>query len=84
MQYVGKSTVEFSTRMGQHRRDVTNLNLHRAISAHFNSKGHKLSDFECSILEKVFYPDPMLLAVREQYWIRVFNVKYKGINKYKS
>ena len=30
-QYVGKSTVEFSTRMGQHRRDVTNEQLHRAV-----------------------------------------------------
>ena len=80
MQYVGKSTAEFSTRMGQHRRDITNQNLHKAVGEHFNRKGHKVSDFECSILEKVFDKDPMLLAVREQYWIRKFNVKYKGIN----
>ena len=53
--------------MGQHRRDVTNLNLHRGIGQHYNLKGHKLSDFECSILEKVFDKDPMLLSVREQY-----------------
>ena len=84
MQYVGKSTVEFSTRMGQHRRDVTNLNLHRAVGQHFNLKGHKLSDFECSILEKVHDKDPMVLSVREQYWIRKYNVKYKGINKNQS
>ena len=80
MQYVGKSTVEFSTRMGQHRRDIINQNLHKAVGEHFNRKGHKVSDFECSILEKVLDPDPMLLSVREQYWIRKFNVKYKGIN----
>ena len=80
MQYVGKSKVEFSTRMGQHRRDVTNLQLHKTIGRHFNLKGHKLSDFECTILEKVHDPDPMVLAVREQYWIRIFNAKYKGLN----
>ena len=50
------------------------------VGEHFNRKGHKVSDFECSILEKVFDKDPMLLSVREQYWIRKFNVKYKGIN----
>ena len=83
-QYVGKSTVEFSTRMGQHRRDVTNQNLHKGVGYHFNLKGHKLSDFECSILEKVHDKDPMLLAIREQYWIRKYNVKYKGINKNQS
>ena len=47
---------------------------------HFNLKGHKLSDFECTILEKVHDKDPMVLAVREQYWIRKFNAKYKGLN----
>ena len=70
--------------MGQHRGDVTNQNLHKAIGAHFNFKGHKLSDFECSILEKVHDKDPMVLSVREQYWIRKYNVKYKGINKNQS
>ena len=70
--------------MGQHRRDVTNENLHKAMGEHFNRKGHKLSDFECSILEKVHNKDPMLLSVREQYWIRRFNVKHKGINKNQS
>ena len=49
---------------------------YKAIEAHFNSKGHKLSYFECSILEKVHDKDPMVLAIREQYWI----CKYKGVN----
>ena len=84
LQYVGKSKVEFSTRMAQHRGDVTNSRLHKAIGEHFNRKGHKLSDFECSILEKVHDKDPMVLAVKEQYWIRRYNVKHKGINKNQS
>ena len=84
LQYIGKSTVEFSTRMCQHRGDVTNQRYHKAIGEHFNRKGHKLSDFECSILEKVHDKDPMVLAIREQYWIRKYNVKYKGINKNQS
>ena len=40
--------------------------------------------FECSILEKVHDKDPMVLAVKEQYWIRRYNVKHKGINKNQS
>ena len=67
MQYVGKSSVEFSTKMGQHRRNVTNMNLQKLLE---NILTEKDTDFECSILEKVFHPDPMLLSVREQFWIR--------------
>ena len=52
LQYVGKSSVEFSTRMVQHCRDITNANLHKAVGDHFNGKGHKVSDFECSIVKK--------------------------------
>ena len=69
--------------MGQHLRDITNANLHKAVGKHFNGKGHRVSDFECSIAEKVFDPDPMIMTVREQYWIRKFNAKYKGMNKNK-
>ena len=69
--------------MGQHRRDITNSNLHKAVGEHFDGNGHKVSDFECSILEKVFDPDPMILTVREHYWIRKFNVRYKGMNRIK-
>ena len=33
-----------------------------------------------TILKKVWNIDPMLLAVREDYWIRKMSTKYWGIN----
>ena len=84
LQYVGKSKVEFLTWMAQYQGDVTNSRLNKAIGEHFNRKGHKLSDFECSILEKVHDKDPMVLSVGEQHYIQKYNVKYKGINKNQS
>ena len=70
--------------MGQHRSYVSNRNLEKATGEHFNKRGHRLADFECSIIEKVHEKDPMFLSVREEYWIRRFNTKYKGMNKNKS
>ena len=67
--------------MGQHRNYVTNRNFQKATGEHFNQRGHKLSDFECSILEKIHNKDPMYLSVREEFWIRKFNTKYKGMNR---
>ena len=37
-----------------------------------------------TILEKVYSKDPMVLAVREQHWIKLFNTKYRGVNRNKS
>ena len=77
-------TQPFSTRMSQHRNYILKRQLEKATGEHFNSGAHKISDFECSIIEKVINKDPMYLAVREEFWIRKFNTKYKGINKNKS
>ena len=53
LQYVGKSTQAFSTRMSQHRNYILKRQLEKATGEHFNSGAHKISDFECSIIEKV-------------------------------
>ena len=84
LQYVGKSNQKFASRMSQHRNYVINKQLQKSTGEHFNRRGHKLADFECSILEKVHDRDPMVLSVREEHWIRKFNVKYKGMNKNRS
>ena len=84
LQYVGKSSQMFSTRMGQHRNYVTKKQIEKATGEHFNSRGHRLSDFECTIIEKIYSKDPMYLSVREEFWIRKFNTKYKGLNRNKS
>ena len=73
--------------MYQHRVSVTGTegktgpNLEKAVGAHFNGPGHKVSDMSMTILEKVWNEDPMFLAVREDYWINKMNTKHKGMNR---
>ena len=50
----------------------------------FNGPGHKVSDMAVTILEKVWSKDPMVLAVREEMWIRLLNSKHRGINRNRS
>ena len=34
-----------------------------------------------TILEKAWNRDPMFLTVREEFWIKKMNTKYKGMNR---
>ena len=89
-QYCGKTVGEFRNRMYQHRVSVTGTDgktrpdLEKAVGAHFNGPGHKVSDMSVTILEKVWNKDPMFLAVREEFWINKINTKHKGLNRYKG
>ena len=58
--------------------------LDKATGEHFNRPGHKCADMGVTIVEKVFNKDPMFLTVREEFWIRQFNSKYKGMNRNKG
>ena len=58
--------------------------LDKATGEHFNRPGHKCADMGVTILEKVYNKDPMFLTVREEFWIRQFNSKYKGMNRNKG
>ena len=84
LQYIGKSVVNFRTRMSQHRNYVANKMLHKATGEHFNKPGHKISDMLMTIIEKVHSDDPMVLSVREEHWIKRGNTKYRGINRNKG
>ena len=46
---------------------------HRAVEAHFNGPSHKVSEMAVTILvlEKVWSMDPIVLAVREEFWIQI-------------
>ena len=89
-QYCGKTVSEFRTRMYQHRVSVTGTdgktgpNLEKAVGAHFNGPGHKVSDMSVTILEKVWNKDPMFLTVREDHWIKKMNSKHRGMNRNRS
>ena len=84
-QYAGKTVLEFRNRMYQHRVSVTGTdgktgpNLEKAVGAHFNGPGHKVSDMSVTILEKVWNKDPMFLTVREEFWIKKMTTKHNII-----
>ena len=59
----------------------TKSNTNKATGEHFNLPGHKVSDMEVTILEKIFNEDPQYRKQREQMWIEKFNTKYKGLNR---
>ena len=89
-QYCGKMVSEFRSCMYQHWVSVTGTDgktgpsLEKAVGAHFNGPGHKVSDMSMTILEKVWNEDPMYLAVREEFWINKMNSKHKGMNRNKG
>ena len=58
--------------------------LEKAVGAHFNGPGHKVSDMSVTILEKVWNTDPMYLSVREEFWINKLNCKNRGMNRKKG
>ena len=79
--YVGKTDRQVKVRISEHRGTIINDKLDKAFGDHFNSKGHKLSDFSFTILEKVFKTDPEYLKRKEEHYIRLLNTQHKGLNR---
>ena len=80
-QYIGESERTIQTRFSEHKGYVTNEHLSKATGDHFNQKGHKVSDMEITIVEKVYSNDELFRREREKMYINKFNTKYKGINR---
>ena len=80
-QYVGESEKTLSIRFSQHRGYVNCNQLEKSTGEHFNQPGHKLSDMNVTVLEKVHSKDPFMRKVRESHFIKKMNTKYKGMNK---
>ena len=53
----------------------------KTTGAHFNTKGHSISDMEITVLEKIFNQDGQFRKQREKLWIQKFNTKYRGLNR---
>ena len=80
-QYIGESHRTLQDRFADHRGYVNNQNLTKATGLHFNQKGHKISDMEITILEKIYNKNDQFRKQREKMWINRFNTKYKGMNR---
>ena len=80
-QYIGETDRCLKERFSEHKGYVNNNMLTKATGAHFNQAGHRISDMEITVIEKIFNPDPQFRKQREKMFINKFNTKYKGINR---
>ena len=79
--YVGQTARTFGTRVKEHVNDIKNKR-DTANGAHYNSKGHSLSDFRAMVIEKVIPNDVAWLLEREEMWIqRLETKKPHGLNR---
>ena len=80
-QYIGETERMLKERFSEHRGYVNTKNLSKTTGAHFNEKGHSISDMEITIIEKLFTEDPQFRKQREKMFIQKFNTRYRGLNK---
>ena len=78
--YVGETHKKLYDRFSEHLGYVRTKKLNKATGAHFNSKGHNISNMTVTILEKVRSTNWQYRKEREKYLIRKFNTFYGGLN----
>ena len=94
MQYVGKTTQKFKTRVTQHQNSVRAADRSKnntekekkdiktgPVAEHFTQKNHTMSDMLFFAFEKVQNEDPFIVGARERYYIDKMEVLERGINK---
>ena len=64
-QYIGESHRSLQDWFADHRGYVNNRNLTKVTGLHFNQKGHKISDMEITILEKIYDSNGQFRKQRE-------------------
>ena len=81
VQYIGETDRSLQERFSEHKGYVSNLHKNKSTGEHFNLPGHKISDMEVTILEKIVNKDPQYRKKREKMRTERFNTKYKGLNR---
>ena len=81
VQYIGESERKLQEKFTEHKGYALNAKLSKATGEHYSQKGHKVSDMQVTILEKIFSSDPAFRKEREKYYIMKMNCKYKGLNR---
>ena len=79
--YIGETERMLRERFAELRGYVNTQNISKTTGAHFNSKGHSVSDMRITILEKVFSQEPQYRKQREKLYIQKFNTRYRGLNR---
>ena len=79
--YVGKTERTVAERIKEHLADVRHKR-EKAVSFHFNSADHEITDFNLVIIEKCRAKSTFYRKVREVHWIETLNtVAPSGLNK---
>ena len=80
-QYCGSSGREVRTRCGEHRRDISNKVVSKAVPAHFYSTGSGVKDLVMVPFKRVFSDDPAVSLLFEHEAINKHMLLEKGINR---
>ena len=80
-QYCGSSGREVRTRCGEHRRDISNQVVSKAVPAHFYSTGSGVKDLVMVPFKRVFSDDPAVRLHFEHEAINKYMLLEKGINR---
>ena len=79
--YIGLTKRKFQHRFSEHLGYVKSDKISEPSGEHFNLPGHKLSDIEGMVLEKVRNRNPYILRAREELLIKKFDSFNFGLNK---
>ena len=83
--YIGETSRKAKERYYDHRSYITNRNLDTAAGAHFNSKGHNITDMSMLPFEKIRPANNVhTRKIREKLWINRYQAVRYGENKQKS
>ena len=80
-QYIGSSSREPRFRLGEHRRDIQNGRLDKAVAKHFSDTNSSVKDLVFIPFKKIKSSDRNILKHFENRAISDFNMIEAGINK---
>ena len=81
-EYIGQSGRTLAKRFGEHLGYVRNKSK-EPTGKHFNLPGHRTSDMQISILEKVHTKSRAVRETRESLYIKEFQTELRGMNEKK-
>ena len=80
-QYCGSSGREVRRRCGEHRRDIENDLVTKAVPNHFHTIGSGVKDLVFVPFKKIFSSDPAVRLHFEREAINKFNLLDEGVNR---
>ena len=80
-QYLGSSIREPRSRLGEHKRDILNKKVNKAVAKHFQDTGSKVEDLVFVPFKRLKCSDRLMLKHFENLAINKYNMVEAGINR---